>query len=294
MEIRVAALVLNWRDSARTLRCVDSLIASPLLETVLVVDNESGVESDLSSQVSALGDKRVELLPFAENRGFAGGVNPGLHLLDERGIDWVLVINNDATMSPENLAVLVDAARTSTGLSAFGPTINYPSGEVQARGSKINWRNASVDHAAWPGEIDYLTWACVLVSTRSLRKIGYLNEAFFMYWEDADFGLRLKAAGGSLVVCENAIAVHEESATKSVIGPLTMRYATASMATFVGLYPRLRWAARYRLVMRVLKQALTHGFSVIGPLLAAWKWGRVSYAVPGWQRIASASWATKR
>lgn len=286
----LSALVLNWHDTLRTLRCVASLLASPLFETVLVVDNDATAESDLKYQLDLLADTRVRLISHPENRGFAGGINSGLEYLMDSAMEFFLVINNDATIAPEGVERLFFAARNSVPNTLIGPRIIYPDSTPQASGSLINWRTASVNHTAWPEPPDYLTWACVLVSRTTLETVGYLDESFFMYWEDADYSLRVKESGGHLLLLPDAIAIHDESATKETIGNLTIRYATAAMGTFATKYPRLLGAARYRLIMRAARQTFRHGMHEGLKTISAWRWGRGIREVSAWRALSQARW----
>ena len=289
VQQKVSALVLNWRDTDRTLRCVKSLLESELIERVLIVDNEAMSGSTLGRDLKHMDSKRIQLLSFSENRGFAGGINPGLQRLIADGIENIIVINNDATISPESVETLLNAQRGASPLTLVGPRICYPDGSVQAAGSRIHWATAKVDHASWPNRTDYLTWACVLITKEIIETVGYLDERFFMYWEDADFSLRLSRLGGSTRVIVDAHATHEESATKEVIGNLTIRYATASLATFTRKDPRLWLGAHYRLIMRILRQSFRHGPREGLRTIQAWGWGWKTTS-PAWKNISTARW----
>ena len=54
----------------------------------------------------------------------------------------------------------------------------------------------------------WFTAACVLVRAQAYHQIGGFDEAFFMYFEDVDFCLRLEAAGWRLTQEPKAIAWH--------------------------------------------------------------------------------------
>ena len=38
---------------------------------------------------------------------------------------------------------------------------------------------------------EFFTWACIMVKRDVLEKFGLLDERYFMYWEDVEYGLRL-------------------------------------------------------------------------------------------------------
>jgi GT2 family glycosyltransferase len=64
-------------------------------------------------------------------------------------------------------------------------------------------------------ESEFLTGCALLMSRPLVEAIGYLDERFFLYYEDADFSLRAKEAGFSLVVVPEAKVWHAEQSNQS-------------------------------------------------------------------------------
>ena len=60
----------------------------------------------------------VRLIRLDENRGFAGGVNVGLHAALEDGAVDLLLLNNDTSVDPGFLEPLVAAASETPGVAA--------------------------------------------------------------------------------------------------------------------------------------------------------------------------------
>ena len=61
--------------------------------------------------------------------------------------------------------------------------------------------------------LGYLTAASLLLRCRALEDVGLFDEGFFMYWEDVDLCLRLRWAGWTLAVVEDAVVNHKEGAS---------------------------------------------------------------------------------
>src|SRR5205823_7762220 len=124
--VTFAAVVLNWNGGQDTLTALGSLEGIP----TICVDNAStdGSDRDIAAQLPG-----VELLRTGANLGFAGGNNAGIRRALERGADWVLLLNNDATAEPGLAAALASAAsaRPDAGLLACkilredGRTVQY-------------------------------------------------------------------------------------------------------------------------------------------------------------------------
>lgn len=212
--LSVTAVVLNWRDVERTLRALHSLVGCERVSSVVVVDNES--DGSLARALNARAElSEVRLVELPENRGFAGGFNAALRSSDALDHELVLALNNDAVVTPGAVDALVAAAVTDPDVALFGPRIVGLDGVAEpTSGVARAWRGDT--RPPREGEApDYLTWACVLVRTGALRALGSLDERFFMYWEDVDFGLRVAGAGLRMSTVPEALVVHERSSNKS-------------------------------------------------------------------------------
>ena len=61
----------------------------------------------------------------------------------------------------------------------------------------------------------YIPFTSVLMSKHVIEVVGKLNEAYFLYFEDADFCARAKDKTIRLKTCETSIVMHNESYTAS-------------------------------------------------------------------------------
>ena len=113
--MHVVAVVLSWNGREDTLAAVASLRG---IETV-VVDNGS---TDGSADAVAERFPDVELIRTGVNLGFAGGNNVGIRRAVDRGSDWVLLLNNDATVEPASPSTAVAGAIPAAG-RANGATV---------------------------------------------------------------------------------------------------------------------------------------------------------------------------
>nr|WP_281258146.1 glycosyltransferase family 2 protein [Compostimonas suwonensis] len=225
--------MLNWRDSMRTIRCLTSLLRSEDIEHVYVVDNESTGELDALLRDLPLDGRRWSLRPFSENRGFAAGVNPALRESLREGFDACLVINNDASIEPRAVAQLVRELSSSAELALVAPRIIGSDGIPESAGGYLRPAWGMTTHAARDGaEPDFVTWACVLVKADALRQVGLLSEKFFMYWEDVDYSVRLRAAGRLFSVSAIASATHETSSNRRVYPTAIKAYHTWAALVF--------------------------------------------------------------
>src|SRR5581483_9825323 len=97
-------VVPNWNGADHLAACIDSLLAQSLKPYVIVVDNGS---SDNSVKLLLEGYPGIELIRHDKNRGYAGGVNPGLRRAIELGAAYAAPFNNDAVADKDWLKHLV-------------------------------------------------------------------------------------------------------------------------------------------------------------------------------------------
>jgi len=225
----VWAVVLNWNGLRDTARCLRSLRASSLCSSLstVVVDNHSATgEADELAEAFPW----VVVLPQARNLGYAGGCNVGIEYALSRGADYVLLLNNDAQVEVETIALLVAHCEGSPQVAAAGPLITFPeSDEVWSAGSRVSlWLGSTVmigkgtslsQHLRdRPRPAESLPGACLLLRAAALRQVGLLDERFFAYWEDVDICARLRRAGWDVHLVPTARATHRKSASSGASG----------------------------------------------------------------------------
>jgi GT2 family glycosyltransferase len=271
----VFCVVLNWNGEADTIACLTSLMQQSYSRLhVVVVDNGS---SDGSVARIRCEFPQVHVLETGANLGFARGTNAGIRCALERGADFVWLLNNDTLAPPDTCTKLVAKAVQEPSAGAVGSVLYYmhQPAAVQAwgGGNLTVWLGRSTHFTAPAalGPKSYLTFASALLRREALLQVGVLYEGFFMYWEDADYALRLTAAGFGMVVADTTAVLHREGGSAERRSPRIDRYyftaglhflrrhaavPTLSMAIFLGskLLKRLvnqEWKNAWAVVLAV-------------------------------------------
>jgi len=217
---RTAAVVVSWEGGEATRRCVHSLLAQdrPPAE-VIVVDNASG-EAERAALEWALRDlTRVRLLPLAENRQFAGGLNAGARAAFEEGAARVLLLNNDTVLEPEALRHLEDAMDAIPEAGIVGPCVR----DLERRGALLSCGERHAPSllcfprtllryrrtTTRPYRVSGVMGCALLVSRACFEAVGGFAEEIGVYYEDVDFCLSAAAAGFAAVIEPRAIVWHQ-------------------------------------------------------------------------------------
>jgi|GEM_PF-579877 len=243
--VRIGIAVLNYRDSAATLACIDSVLADrelradpclrpgeptppgprplPRLQAdILVVDN-GGAPGEVNSLQAALDDRAgVRLLRLPSNRGYAGGNNRAMHELFAAGADYVLLLNDDARVAPGAVGEMVSCARGRPRVGLVGPTVFG-----DHLGASTAHAPASIGERCWPAlawlprqllryrrrrqrpyPVQGLLGCAWLVTRFAFETLGGLDEDYFAYYEEVDYCLRARASGVPVYIAPSAEVFH--------------------------------------------------------------------------------------
>jgi len=124
-------------------------------------------------------------------------------------------LNPDTIPEPEALSAMVDLAEQDPRIGAVGSVLldmDNPQ-QVQAWGGGevvLFWGLIRLlTHPRQAARLSYISGASLLIRRRALEQVGLLDEGFFMYGEDCDYGLRLRKAGFLLAVAPQARVRHK-------------------------------------------------------------------------------------
>ncbi len=278
----VLAIILNWNGLDFTRDCCASLTAQtyPNLD-VLVVDNGS-----TENTVEALREAcpRAKVIGSDVNLGFAGGANAGLRSVgDLKRYDYVWLLNNDVLCEPNALERLLTKAESDPQLGAVGCAMREGLEEdgsmrtVQA-GKRLRPPFYVPAEVTSVNEIDYLCGASLLIAKSALDDVGMLDEAFFFFFEDADWSFRAKAKGWKLGVAEGVPLRHVGGGTISKNSYNRARFYRAGHVRF------LRRHARHPLLISTLI-ALYRLLCDVGQLNLSAARGTAAGFMSGWRRV---------
>jgi hypothetical protein len=269
----VSTVLVGWNCRAYLEACLRSLAAQPDPgdSEVLVVDNAS---QDGTAEMVRASFPSARLIVNPVNLGFAAGNNTGLRLAAGR---YCLLLNPDTIVHAGALAALVGYAEAHPEAWAIGPRILDPDGSPQRSGVRFP--------AAWnllvealfldrlfprtrcfgahrelyadpdrPRRVDYLQGSCLLLRAEAIRRVGLLDESFFLYFEETDWCRRCQDAGGEVHYAPVATVTHHGGSGDTHYGERKLLLYHESLLRFCRKHyaPRRRAAIRAALVLRAL------------------------------------------
>jgi GT2 family glycosyltransferase len=226
-------VVLNWNNAHDTIPCLESLHAAcPGPEHVVVVDNGStdtsvacirrwGRERGLVTENGVM--PWLIVIEAGSNRGFAGGNNLGIELLENQtSVSHVMLLNNDATVAPDFFRDISTALRNAPGAGLITGTILEDPARDRvwfAGGKELPMRalyrhKHDVPDSDEPVPTDFVTGCAMVISRPVLKEIGHLAEVYFpLYWEDGEYSFRARNAGFPVLYAPRATVYHKVGAT---------------------------------------------------------------------------------
>lgn len=199
---------------------VESLVAlsrcgGPRVRVILVDDASTDPR-----MAQLRGVPGLKLLRNATNLHFLRSCNAAMALATA---PFVLLLNNDAQLTPDSLSILLDALKQNPGAAAAGPMLLYPNGRLQEAGCTVRHDGSTTmvgvgDDPAracyqYARDVPYISGACLLLRRSALEKPLFDERFAPAYSEDADLCLRLRAAGHRIIYEPAARVVHHLSAS---------------------------------------------------------------------------------
>lgn len=277
---KIFIVILNWNKAKLTLECLGSvkkLKTSGNNIEIVIVDNDSKKAEKQKLKKSIKGDY-IKLLENNKNLGFAAGNNSGIKYALKNKADYILILNNDALVDKNLLVEFLKKAKKHPKIGILSPKIYFAKGYefhkdryknsekgsvIWYAGGRIDWNNVyginegvdSVDSGQFDKEreVDFATGTCMFIRADSLKKAGYFDERYFMYYEDMDLSRRIKMAGYNILYVPKAKVKHKVAQSSSIGSELNDYFISRNRMLFGIQYAPIRTkAALFRESVRFL------------------------------------------
>jgi O-antigen biosynthesis protein len=216
----VSVIVVLFNQAHFALHCLRAVLAQVgvSLELILVDNCSTDGTAQLLTRL-----ENVRVLRNRQNTGYLLAVNQAA--AEARG-RTILLLNSDAFMHTNALAIALQTLESDDRIGAVGGKLVLPSGRVQEAGSII-WSDASTQgygrnlrpeagEAMFRRDVDYCSAAFLLTRRTHFDEMGRFDPVYApAYYEDADYCMRLWAAGLRVVYEPRAVINHYESGSET-------------------------------------------------------------------------------
>ena len=216
------AIVIVCLNNRKYLQpCLRSLFDSAANNSfeVVVIDNGS---TDGGPEMVRAFYPEVQLIQNGANLGLGRASNQGI---EATRAPYILLLNDDTLVNGESLDLLVDYMRSTPDAGAVGGTLLNPDGSIQSGYNNFPtlWEEFLIAtrlgeairpwYPSRPGgsetqAVDWMSSACLLLRREALLKTGFLDEAYFIYGDEADLQFRLAKAGWRMYHVPDSVTIH--------------------------------------------------------------------------------------
>lgn len=215
----VGIVICNYNKCEYLRNCIDSILNSNFTDYDLyVVDNHS--EDDSVAMLKELFGSKLTIIENEVNLGGSGGFNTGLKRALEKDYPYLMCVDNDIVMEPNNLEKLYRFLESHDNVGIVGSKICRMDvkDRLQELGADIDFLSCNIkplyknclDNQFLPiiQYCDYVPACSLMIRREVIDKIGLMPEENFIYWDDMEWGYRAKLAGYQVAALREAKVYH--------------------------------------------------------------------------------------
>jgi GT2 family glycosyltransferase len=212
--------VVNTNGREHLLACLDAIERTHppgVGREIIVLDNAS---EDGSAEAVRERDREIRLIALQRRAGKAE--NDSTLLREAKG-DYCLLLNEDSVLRPGAAGALIAALEGDPRAAAAGAQLldsaggpvpcawRFPGVGTAAIGALFLHRRFTVQSSGSEARrVDWAQSSALLVRRRAVAEVGYLDPAFFVYYDECDLCKRLADAGWRTLFVPAAEAVHHD------------------------------------------------------------------------------------
>ena len=182
---------------------------------IIIIDNASN--ADLKIQV----EKNFHIEKYILNKknyGFTKAANQAIKLCDT---DYILNINADCFIKEKDILQLIESHKDYKNCFIVSPTFYDDNLDLTYNGGCFHEKNVSKKTLKLDGDVcvDKVLGSAILFRKKDIIEVGFLDENFFMYFEDDDLCKKAKKKDMSIIQVFNAKAkhLHGQSKVKNIL-----------------------------------------------------------------------------
>jgi len=258
----LSIIILNYKSLGLTKQCLKGILRHkpPLSYEIIVIDNNSGEKIE---KVLKENFPQVIFIQSKKNQGFSAGINLGIKKAQGK---YILILNPDIIILDDSIFVLYQFMEKNKEVGLAAPKLLNPDKSIQYSCLRFpprlipfyrrtflrhlpfvkkiirNYLYLDFDHNS-NKSVDWVLGGAMILRRETLERIGFLDERFFLYFDDVDLCRRIWQAGWQVYYVAEAYMVHyhqRESANKSLIKSLT------SYSSWHHIFSWLKYFIKYR------------------------------------------------
>lgn len=212
--MNITAIIVTYNRHKLLKSCIESLLTqSHAVKQIIIVDNAS--TDGTSTTIQAFLDQqehKIEYIRLEKNLGGAGGFSRGIQHAVETNAEWIWIMDDDASPSPnalEELTKIVETPHNVYGSIAIsGTQTSWLTTFKTSQGFKTTSQLSDVPPS---GEVDFLPFLGFLIHKSLVHSIGLPDADFFIAADDVEYCMRAKRSGSKIMVAGKSHITHPKA-----------------------------------------------------------------------------------
>jgi rhamnopyranosyl-N-acetylglucosaminyl-diphospho-decaprenol beta-1,3/1,4-galactofuranosyltransferase len=216
---RVAAIVVTFNRKELLVESIAALQRQTTpLSKIFVVDNASTDGTEGYLREKGLLIDLVEYVRLSENTGGAGGFEAGLRHAMKEGFGWYWLMDDDSIAEPQALGELLQTPTVNDEhVGVLSSTVRGVDGQLTEMNVQRYYDfHSTIMHSldvglfdGPPFNVDIGSFVGFLVRHEAVEAIGLPIGGFFIYYDDAEYSIRIRRAGLKIVVVPSSVIIHK-------------------------------------------------------------------------------------
>jgi GT2 family glycosyltransferase len=226
----LSIIIVNYNTKDLLIQCIKSITAkkhSFRYELIIVDNNSTDGSNQYLRKLQSNKQLKTVIIENKRNLGYSKANNQGIKVAKGK---YILLLNSDTEVKNNGLEKLVLFAKNTPQAGVIGAKLLNPDGSTQE--SCFNFptiTNAIKEY--WLGHkgsfgkftpttngksaitVDAVVGAAFLITNSALKKVGPLDERYFMYFEDIDYCRNVWSKGLKVFYLPTAEVKHHHGAS---------------------------------------------------------------------------------
>ena len=216
--IKVAIITITYNSSNVIIPFLKCLSESSFKDFKLFIIDNNSVDETVEI-ICKIKKMDVQIIENKKNIGVAAANNMGIKLALDQGYQKVLLSNNDIVFDKNIIGDLVNFSKNqSSSISSLKIMYEHDKDKIWYCGGFFNFNKGLVPEHLGIGQpdsgqynhlkySDYAPTCFVLFDSKVFSEIGFMDEAYFVYFDDTDFFYRVKKNGNFKLLVNQKIKI---------------------------------------------------------------------------------------
>jgi GT2 family glycosyltransferase len=227
MKIKAVIIIPNYNGISLLpeyfSECISSILGQSCTQKkVFLVDDGS---TDDSVGFVKNNFPEIDVLRLNKNTGFTKAISVGINYAQKKyKPKYIALANNDVKPEKNWLEQLIQTIESDNKIAAVASNMFFSDNTdvINSQGGVCNFFgqchdiNCGKKKDSVKNIKNYVLYPCfgaTLISADIIKSVGLMDERYFSYYEDADWGWRANLFGYKIIFDEKAIVYHKGSAT---------------------------------------------------------------------------------